>query len=155
MKLIRSLDRFSKSFADLIPEIALNITARVAVFMIFWPSAQTKLGGSTVLGQKWQFWELSPSTFMLFEYDYNLPIIPANIAAYAATWGEFFLSIFVLLGLLTRISALALLVMVLVIQVFVYPHLWASHLLWASALLYLLKYGSGQFSADALTGRHS
>lgn len=150
MAIVRSTDRLAKSLGDIFPEALLNFAMRISMFMVFWSSVQTKLGGSQILGQKWMFWEISASTFLLFEYDYNLPVVPANIATYLATFAEFFFSIFILLGLLTRVSALALLIITLVIQIFVYPGAWATHLLWAVALLYLLKNGGGPFSIDGL-----
>jgi putative oxidoreductase len=46
-----------------------------------------------------------------------------------------------LLGLCTRLSALALLAMTAVIQIFVYPDAWPTHLSWAGLLLYLIARG--------------
>ncbi len=54
------------------------------------------------------------------------------------------------LGLFTRLSALAFLVMTLVIEVFVYPDAWPTHLSWAGLLLYLLGRGGGAVSLDRL-----
>jgi len=56
------------------------------------------------------------------------------------------------IGLATRVSALALLGMTAVIQVFVYPLAWPTHLVWAAALLYLAARGAGRISADRVTG---
>ncbi|MDT4874412.1 hypothetical protein D3C85_1162690 [compost metagenome] len=56
------------------------------------------------------------------------------------------------LGLFTRLSALALLGMTLVIQVFVYPDAWPTHLSWAALLLYLVGRGGGRLSADHVLG---
>ncbi|SMF44243.1 putative oxidoreductase [Alteromonadaceae bacterium Bs31] len=148
MKIFRTVENLSKSIGDFIPEFALNLAARLSVFMIFWLSAQTKLGGESLWGQKWMFWNVAENTFMLFEYEYALPLIPANIAAYMATLAEFWLAIFVLLGLFTRTSALMLIIITLVIQIFVYPGSWAQHLLWLVPLVYLLKEGGGQLSLD-------
>ena len=54
------------------------------------------------------------------------------------------------LGLFTRFSASALLVMTLVIQVFVYPDAWPTHLSWAGLLLPLIAFGGGTLSLDRL-----
>jgi putative oxidoreductase len=51
---------------------------------------------------------------------------------------------------LTRLSALALLGMTAVIQVFVYPDAWPTHLTWAGLLLYLIGRGAGPLSFDRL-----
>lgn len=52
------------------------------------------------------------------------------------------------LGLLTRVSATGLLGMTLVIQFFVYPDAWPTHLSWAGPMLYLLARGGGSLSLD-------
>jgi putative oxidoreductase len=56
----------------------------------------------------------------------------------------------VLIGLLTRISVAALLGMVLVIQIFVYPGSWPDHIQWLAFMFILLARGPGTFSIDAL-----
>ena len=53
-----------------------------------------------------------------------------------------------MLGLFTRLSALALLGMTAVIQIFVYPDAWPTHLSWAGLLLYLAGRGAGPLSLD-------
>jgi putative oxidoreductase len=58
------------------------------------------------------------------------------------------LPIFLLLGLATRLSALGLLGMTLVIQVFVYPGAYATHGTWAALLLLLISRGPGRVSLD-------
>jgi len=133
-----------------IPEDILALIARIAIGLVFWRSAQTKIDGSLILGQKWQFFNVSDSTFTLFEYEYELPLIPSDISAYMATYGEFFLGLTIMLGLLTRFSALGLLAMTLVIQVFVYPDAWPTHIMWLVPLLYLIKNGGGKLSLDNL-----
>lgn len=153
-KALNALDSLSRAVAALIPEWALALIARLGIFFIFWRAAQNKLGGDTIMGQKLAFWNISDSTFMLFEYDYQVPLIPANIAAYLATWGEFFFSLGILFGLLTRLSALGLLLMSLVI-LYVYTHDWPTILLWAGLLLYLMKNGGGAFSLDSLIRKRS
>lgn len=134
-----------------IPEDVIALIARIAIGLVFWRSAQTKIDGSTILGQKWQFFNVSDSTFTLFEYEYELPIIPSDIAAYMATYAEFFLGGAIILGIVTRLSALGLLGMTLVIQIFVYPDAWPTHIMWLVPLLYLIKHGGGKISVDNLT----
>ncbi|NNJ72957.1 MAG: DoxX family protein [Enterobacterales bacterium] len=139
--------------AKKIPESLTLLVARIALATVFWKSAQTKIASGDFLGQKWAFYDLSASTTMLFEYEYDLPLIPPEIAAYMATFAEFFLSIFILLGLFTRLSAFGFLMMTLVIQVFVYPDAWPTHILWAGLLLYVLKEGPGKLSLDRVLGK--
>lgn len=151
--IFRSIDRFAKKLADLIPNWATNLILRLGIFFVFWNSVQTKLGGASYLGQKLEFWNVTESTKMLFEYEYALPLIPAELAAYLATLGEFFLALGLLFGVFTRFSAFGLLVITLVIQIFVYPGAWSVHLLWAGALIYLLKEGAGLISIDRLLNK--
>jgi putative oxidoreductase len=56
------------------------------------------------------------------------------------------------LGLFTRLSALAQLAMTAVLQLFVYPDAWPTHLTWAALLAYLAARGAGGFSADHRLG---
>jgi putative oxidoreductase len=86
----------------------------------------------------------------LFQDEYRLPLLPPEIAAYAAATAEHVFPVLLLLGFATRLSALALLVMTLTIQVFVYPAAYATHGVWAAVLLYLLARGGGRYSLDAL-----
>ncbi len=150
-KVMDSLDSLSRGLAALIPDWALGLAARFALFFVFWRSVQTKLGGDIFFGQKLAFWNISDSTFMLFEYEYAVPLIPSSLATYMATWGEFFFSLGLLFGLLTRLSALGLTVITLVILLVTGN--WLETLTWGALLVYLLKYGAGAISLDALVRR--
>ncbi len=136
-----SLIGWAAGLFDRIPSFVFELAMRVSIAMVFWNSARTKVEG---------FLTLKPSTFFLFEYEYALPVIPANVAAYMATYAEHFFPILIVLGLATRFGAAALLVMTLVIQIFVYPGAWSLHLLWAGVLLYLVARGPGVVSIDHL-----
>ena len=147
-KLILSASDGIDKVAAMVPAWFVSLLTRTAVASIFWRSAQTKISGWEFFGQSWKFWNLSESTFLLFRHEYNVPLLSVNLAAYMATFGEFFLSIAIVLGFLTRLSAIGLLVMTAVIQIFVYPDAWSVHLLWAALILYLVKYGGGTLSID-------
>ena len=133
-----------------LPEWVVAVPVRLAVFSVYWRSVQTKITGWDVLGQHLKFWAVTDSTFTLFQYEYALPVLPYELAAYIATFAEFFLSLAILFGVFTRAGALGLLVMTAVIQVFVYPDAWNVHILWAALLLYLIRYGAGALSLDHL-----
>jgi putative oxidoreductase len=134
-----------------LPEWVVNLAMRLVIFKVFWSAVQTKITGLTIGGQHFAFWNLTDNTFLLFDFEYSIPLIPSVIAAYAGTFGEFFLSLLILLGLFTRFAALGLLIMTLVIQFFVYPDAWWTvHVYWVLPLLYLIKYGGGSLSLDAL-----
>lgn len=119
----------------------ISTPARTFMGLTFWLSGRTKVDGIL---------EVNQSAFFLFQYEYALPFLPAHLAAYVATYAEHLFPLLLLLGLGSRLSALALLVMTLVIQVFVYPGAWATHLLWASALSFIIFRGPGALSVDQL-----
>lgn len=117
-----------------IPALALRLFPAA----VFWASARTKMEG----------WHIAPSTWYLFETEYNLPLIAPDVAAVLATLAEHIFSVALLLGLATRASALALLGMTAVIEVFVYPEAWPTHGLWAACFLALIARGPGRLSLD-------
>ncbi len=147
--IVATLDRASQVMA-MIPAWFVSLLIRTAVASAFWRSVQTKISGWELFGQSWKFWNVSDSTFLLFEHEYAVPLLPVKLAAYLGTYSEFFLPIAIVLGLLTRLSAIGLLIMTAVIQLFVYPDAWNVHILWAALLLYLIKYGGGTLSIDYL-----
>jgi putative oxidoreductase len=83
-----------------------------------------------------------------------VPLLPSDIAAYMAVSIEVTTPILLVAGLLTRFAALVLLGMTTVIEVFVYPQAWPTHIQWAAMLLVLLCRGAGRFSIDHLVWRH-
>ncbi|WP_309629306.1 DoxX family protein [Brevundimonas sp.] len=125
----------------LLPVDALSVVVRIAIAAVFFLSGRTKVEGLLTI---------TDSTYYLFAEEYRVPLIPSDIAAHLATYAEHLFPILIVLGLMTRLSALALLGMTLVIEVFVYPLGWPTHLLWAALLLYLIRFGAGRFSLDAL-----
>jgi putative oxidoreductase len=66
---------------------------------------------------------------------------------------ELGLSTLVLVGLITRLSALGLLGMVAVIQLFVYPMAWPDHIQWLGFMIFIVCRGPGAFSLDAVISR--
>ena len=129
------------SLADRIPLSLVQLAGRVAVAHVFWKSAQSKLAS----------W---PVTEQLFAMEYQVPLLPPDIAAPLATATELVGAIMLFLGLFARAGALALLGVVAVIQLFVYPHAWGEHLLWASLLVLIVIRGAGTFSIDGLVKRY-
>ena len=70
-----------------------------------------------------------------------------------AAFAEHVFPVLLLIGLATRFSALALLVMTLVIQIFVYPDAYPTHGVWMTVLLFLVARGGGAVSLDHWLGR--
>ncbi|ODS24747.1 hypothetical protein AB835_02180 [Candidatus Endobugula sertula] len=140
-----------ESLFSAIPEWVVNIAMRLVIFKIFWFSVQTKIVGWTIGGQHFAFWNVTDNTFLLFDFEYNIPLIPSEIAAYMGTFGEFFLPLAILFGFMTRFAAAGLMVMTLVIQFFVYPDAWWNvHVFWVLILLYIIRNGGGSLSLDTL-----
>jgi len=135
-----------------IPHWLIALLARFSIAAVFWKSGQTKIEGLAVdlvegtvsLGIP----RFADSTIDLFRDEYKLPLVPPEIAAFLATVAEHSFPILLLIGLATRLSALALLVMTIVIQIFVYPGAYPVHGVWAVALLYLMAHGPGPLSVD-------
>ncbi|VUD67997.1 hypothetical protein TDB9533_03935 [Thalassocella blandensis] len=152
MKIIKATNHYVAKLGQLVPDWIIALALRVSLFYVFWNSAQHKIYGLTVLGQHLAFWNVTDSTLMLFEFQYKIPLLPPTVAAYMATLAEFFFSIGLLLGLFTRLSAIGLLILLLVIQIFVDPGYWPTLLLWAGGLLYLLRHGAAVVSVDHLVG---
>jgi putative oxidoreductase len=137
---LTGLVRKALAIADAIPLSIIQLAARLAIANVFWNSAQSKL-------VSW------PVTLQLFAMEYRVPLLPPDIAASLATATEMTGSVLLLLGLFTRLGALALLGIVAVIQVFVYPGHWGEHLMWGSLLGLLLARGAGVVSLDQLGRR--
>ena len=95
--------------------------------------------------------EIKDATFRTFEAQYaDLPISPV-VTAYLVTYAEFVLPICLVLGFATRLSALALLGLTVLLHVYVMPGmLWVAHIYWAAILLVLVTVGPGAISTDAL-----
>ncbi|MDD1969031.1 DoxX family protein [Pseudomonas putida] len=111
----------------------LLLVARLGIASVFFLSGRTKVTGLLTL---------KPSTFQLFQYEYALPVLPTELAAYLATYAEHLFPVLLVLGLVTRPAAAALLGMTAVIEIFVYPDAWPTHLTWAALLLPLVVYGA-------------
>ena len=107
---------------------------------VFFASGRSKVEGFSI----------ADSTWFLFEHEYALPLIPSDWAAVAATLAEHLLPLLLVLGFGTRLAALGLLMMTLVIQIFVYPSAWQTHGLWAACFLALIAKGPGRWSLDHL-----
>ena len=67
-----------------------------------------------------------------------------------STIGEHLFPVLLVIGLASRISAIGLLVMTVVIQLFVFPDGWPEHILWIALLVQLISRGPGAISIDYL-----
>lgn len=146
-RVIAIYDRGVAIAASRLPEALALLLLRVALAGVFWRSGQTKVVEGSVL-------TINPDTYDLFRSEFSgLPLDPA-IAVPLTTYAEHFFPVLLILGLATRVSAGALLVMTLVIQIFVFPDAWwPVHSLWVAMAAILIVRGGGLFSLDALLAR--
>ena len=136
-------NRAADMLSALIPPGMLALCARLALGAIFFLSGRTKVEG---------FLTVSEGAYTLFREEYKVPVLAPELAAHLAAYAEHLLPVLLVLGLFTRLSALGLLGMTAVIQVFVYPDAWPTHLTWAALALYLAGRGAGSVSADRWLG---
>jgi putative oxidoreductase len=127
------------SLSRAVPDSVLTLLLRLGIAAPFLLSGRTKVEGLLTL---------TDTTFFLFEEEYRLPFLAPEPAAYLATYAEHLFPILIILGLATRLSATALLLMTIVIQIFVVPTGWPTHLLWLGPLAYLISRGPGAISLD-------
>ncbi|MDN3679624.1 DoxX family protein [Vibrio tapetis subsp. quintayensis] len=145
MNMNQNLARYDQLIATLqslfVP--ILLLACRIWVGYVFFNSGLTKIAT----------WD---STLYLFEYEYQVPLLPWQLAAYVGTATELSLPAFLVLGLLTRPMAAALFVFN-IMAVVSYPVLWDGgffdHQLWGLMILIVVVWGPGVISTDALLRR--
>ena len=136
---MKTLDKLI-AWLEAVPYSLLAVPLRLGVAVIFWNSAQVKL-------INWQ------RTVELFAEEYRVPLLPPELAAQMALAIEIACPILLVLGLMTRFAVAVLLGMTAVIEIFVYPEAWPTHLQWTAMMLVLLCRGAGAFSLDHLIWR--
>lgn len=128
-------------------DAVMLLFVRISLAGIFWRSGRTKVDEGSWLS-------VSDTATFLFEEEYKGVPLPPEFAAYMATYAEHLFPVLLVIGLFTRLSALALLGMTMVIQIFVYPEAWWSvHMIWVALALVLIVRGGGSLSLDALLTR--
>jgi putative oxidoreductase len=123
-----------------IPLSILQLGMRVGVGAVFFRAGLLKYNS-------WEF------TILLFRDEYQVPLLPPELAAQMAMVTELTIPILLFVGLATRLATLPLLGMIVVIQTFVYPNAWSDHFMWASCLIFVLSRGPGVFSLDYVLAR--
>ena len=129
---------------DRTPQDLVALISRLSIGAVFWQSGQTKVDG----------WHVTDNAVYLFQNEYKLPLIDPWLAAHLAAFAEHFFPLLLWIGFASRLSALALLGMTLVIEIFVYPDAWPTHGTWAVCFLVIIAGGPGRISLDHLISRH-
>jgi putative oxidoreductase len=150
MKAIVALyDRAVGLVANAFGEGIALLLARIALAGIFWRSYKTKVVDGTWL-------QIEDTQYFLFEDQFSGLPIPTDLAVPMATYAEFLFPILLVLGLATRFSATALLIMTLVIQFFVFPtsdHFFGWAMMPIALAAVLIARGGGMLSADAVISK--
>ena len=140
--LVEKLDAPTQTMSGLLSklEAPFLLFIRVYVAWVFLKSGMHKIGD----------WE---TTLVLFEYEYQVPLLNFELAAYLATFGELVFPVFLIAGLGTRFTAIALSFVNIMAVVSYYATLAKGaglvwHYLWGSMLLTSIIYGGGLFSID-------
>jgi len=149
------------AFCAAVPYALVALGLRLIMARVFFLSGQAKIEGPRSIPIRpgigdLEFTVILPAgikdaTFQMFEAQFaGLPIAPV-VVAYLFTYAEFVLPICLVLGFATRLAALALLAMTVLLQVYVMPGmLWSVHVYWAAILLVLMTVGPGAISIDAI-----
>ena len=120
-----------------------DLVIRLWVAQAFWMSGLTKI-------------QSFDTTIQLFENEYQVPLLPPVVAAYAGTFTELFIPVLLVLGLGGRFAA-AVLFVFNIVAVISYPDLSEAgimqHQYWGLLLLVTLLHGSGRLSVDHLIRR--
>jgi putative oxidoreductase len=135
-----SLLEQGRSLAERVPYSVVALVSRIAVASVFWRSGQTKVAGFSIREE----------TFALFRDVYKVPLLPPDVAAYMSTISEHLFSVLLVVGLASRLSAIGLMFMTAVIELFIFPDGWPEHVLWTGLLLQIIARGPGAISLDHL-----
>ena len=87
-----------RALAERIPYSIVALVGRVAAASVFWRSGQTKIEGFHIKAQ----------TFFLFREEYQVPLLPPDLVAYLSTIAELVCPVLLVIGLASRLSALAI-----------------------------------------------
>ncbi|MBU6141049.1 MAG: DoxX family protein [Proteobacteria bacterium] len=116
----------------------LLLAIRIFVGLVFFKSGLTKFSNVD-------------QAIILFTYEYSVPILPPAFAAISSMFFELACGGALIVGIFTRLAALPLIGMTLVIQIFVFQN--PEHFYWLFLLATLAIYGGGIFSADKICSK--
>lgn len=123
-----------------IPEALPQLFARIVTAHVFWTAGRLRIEPGTLF-------TLRDGQVQLFAEEFHVPF--PEVVAPLTTTLEHVLPILLILGLFSRLSAIAVAGMVLIIQFFVYPDAWwQQHSLYLAPLLFIIIRGPGQASLD-------
>jgi len=123
----------------------VNFGLRFYVAYVFFKSGLTKVDDNFMV---------TSQTLGLFDFEYNVPLLPSNVAAYLATYAELILPVLLVIGFLTRPAALGLFILNAVAMIYVATTEFASvglwqHTAWGAMLAMPIVYGPSKISIDS------
>lgn len=125
---------------NLILKPLLLLGFRLYVAQVFFLSGLTKI-------QSWS------TTLTLFEYEYSVPLLSSDIAAYLGTATELIIPVLLALGLFTRPAALILFVFNIVAVIAyadISPAGVQQHITWGVMIAVIFVFGAEKLSLDKL-----
>ncbi len=142
----------------LVPYALVGLALRLLMAYVVFREGQSKIDGMQlnfdVRGTEFSVVlpvQIKQATLQLFERQFAGLEVPTKIIAYVFAYAEFLLPICLLLGFVTRFSALVLLILTVLTVVYLAPaELWTTYIYWIAILLVLLSVGPGALSFDAL-----
>ncbi len=138
------IDRIHAKISELLSPLAL-LALRLPVAVVFWRSGRTRVEG-------WNILDITDSQAFIFENEFGMPfpVLTAHVTAIA----EHVLPVLLILGLFTRLGAIGMLTMTMVIQLFVYPDAWLTAHMYGAAIHFAdVGLGPGKISLDHPLGR--
>lgn len=129
---------------NLVMKPLLTFGFRFYVAYVFFKSGLTKIDSN---------FKVTSSTIDLFKSEYNVPILPPELAAYLATYAELLLPVLLVLGILSRPAALGLFILNAVAMLYVATTDFATiglwqHTTWGIILAVIFTFGPGKVSID-------
>ena len=144
------IDRLNAIVRAIAQPTLTQLVLRVGLAVPFWRSGVNKWDG---------FLQLNDVAVLLFSTEFKLHLpggpydFPApGVMAFVTGFAEILLPILLVLGLATRLAALSLLIMTIVVQLTV-PHGWPLHVTWAAMALGIMAWGPGRISLDHAIAR--
>ncbi len=127
-----------------------QLMLRLGLAVPFWRSGVNKWDG---------FLQLNDVAVLLFSSEFQLhlpggpyPYPAPAVVAFASGTAEILLPILLVLGLGTRLAALGLLAMTVIVELTV-PDGWPIHVTWAAMALGIMAWGPGRLSLDHLLAK--
>ena len=123
-----------------------NFGLRFYVAFVFFKSGLTKVDDKL---------QVTQTTKDLFTYEFKVPLLPPDVAAFLATYAELILPILLVLGLLSRPAAIALFILNTVAAISLAQTDFASavghwqHIAWGIIISVILAYGPSKLSIDS------